>query len=286
MRQLVISQSITQRESRSLDKYFHEVDRIRLLTLEQEITLAGKIRTGDRAALDTLVAANLRFVISVAKQYQFQGLTLGDLINEGNIGLMIAAQRYDETKGFKFISYAVWWIRQSIITAISRQARMIRLPYNRLSLLNRFHRAVSDLEQEHGRKPSHEELASTLQVGIDTVSELFSKYGTQVSFDEPFKPQENHSLLDILANAEPGTDSGLTSDAIKKEIKYSMNCLSTREKELLVLFFGLDSHSPLTMEEIGRRFDITKEHAGRIKTKALTKLRNCSRASILLSCLT
>jgi RNA polymerase primary sigma factor len=285
MRQLVISQSITQRESRSLDKYFNEVDRIGLLTAEQEIVLAEKIHEGDRSGLENLIAGNLRFVISVAKQYQYQGLTLGDLINEGNIGLMIAAKRYDETKGFKFISYAVWWIRQSIITAISRHARMIRLPYNQLCLLSKLHKALSNLEQENGRKPSLEEISVYLAIPVKTVAELFHKYGSQVSIDEPFSSAENHTLLDVLPNAEFRTDCQVMSDSVKKEIKYSMKSLSSRERELITLFFGLDNNSPQTMEEIGKRFDISKEHAGRIKTKALIKLRNCSRAKELMSCL-
>jgi RNA polymerase primary sigma factor len=286
MRQLVISKSITQREYKSLDKYFNEIDKIDLITTQEEVMLAQKIREGDQGALVRLTKTNLRFVVSVAKQYQNQGLTLGDLINEGNIGLMIAAKRYDETKGFKFISYAVWWIRQSIITAIAEHARMVRLPYNQLMLLSKIYKAITKLEQDHGRKPSVEELAEYLEISAEKVAEMLTKsnYNLQ-SIDEPFRDDDDHTLLDILQNNELCTDRYIVHESVTKEIQYSLKVLSKRDRELLVLFFGLGTFSPLTLEEIGKRFNITKEHVGRLKEKALNKLRHCSNAPVLMSCL-
>jgi RNA polymerase primary sigma factor len=286
MRQLVISKSITQREYKSLDKYFNEIDKIDLITTQEEVMLAQKIREGDHAALERLTKTNLRFVVSVAKQYQNQGLTLGDLINEGNMGLMIAAKRYDETKGFKFISYAVWWIRQSIITAIAEHARMVRLPYNQLTLLSKLYRALAKLEQDYGRKPSVEELAEYLEISAEKVAEMLTKsnYNLQ-SIDEPFREDDDHTLLDILQNNELCTDRYVVHESVAKEIQHSLKVLSKRDRELLVLFFGLDTFSPLSLEEIGKRFNITKEHVGRLKEKALNKLRHCSNAPVLMSCL-
>jgi RNA polymerase primary sigma factor len=285
MRQLVISKSITQREYKSLDKYFNEIDKIDLISTQEEVMLARRIKEGDQAALERLTKTNLRFVVSVAKQYQNQGLTLGDLINEGNMGLIIAAKRYDETKGFKFISYAVWWIRQSIITAIAEHARMVRLPYNQLTLLSKLYRAFAKLEQDHGRKPSNEELAEYLGIATDKVLELLNKSGTNVSIDEPFRTDDDYTLLDILQNNESCADCYVVRDSITKEIQYSMKVLSKRDRELLTMFFGLGAFSPLSLEEIGKRFNITKEHVGRLKEKALNKLRNCSNATVLMSCL-
>lgn len=286
MRQLVISKSITQREYKSLDKYFNEIDKIDLITTQEEVMLAQKIREGDHAALERLTKTNLRFVVSVAKQYQNQGLTLGDLINEGNMGLMIAAKRYDETKGFKFISYAVWWIRQSIITAIAEHARMVRLPYNQLTLLSKIYKALAKLEQDHGRKPSVEELAEYLEISVEKVAEMLTKsnYNLQ-SIDEPFREDDDHTLLDILQNNELCTDRYVVYESVTKEIQHSLKVLSKRDRELLVLFFGLGTFSPLSLEEIGKRFNITKEHVGRLKEKALNKLRHCSNAPVLMSCL-
>ena len=225
-------------------------------------------------------------MVSVAKQYQNQGLTLGDLINEGNMGLMIAAKRYDETKGFKFISYAVWWIRQSIITAIAEHARMVRLPYNQLTLLSKLYRALAKLEQDYGRKPSVEELAEYLEISAEKVAEMLTKsnYNLQ-SIDEPFREDDDHTLLDILQNNELCTDRYVVHESVAKEIQHSLKVLSKRDRELLVLFFGLDTFSPLSLEEIGKRFNITKEHVGRLKEKALNKLRHCSNAPVLMSCL-
>lgn len=285
MRQLVISKSITQREYKSLDKYFNEIDKIDLISTQEEVMLARRIREGDQAALERLTKTNLRFVVSVAKQYQNQGLTLGDLINEGNMGLIIAAKRYDETKGFKFISYAVWWIRQSIITAIAEHARMVRLPYNQLTLLSKLYKTHAKLEQEYSRKPSNEELAECLELPVDKVKEMMNKSGVNVSIDEPFQEDDGHSLLDVLPNNEPCADCIVEQEAVAKEIHHSLKVLSKRDRELLVMFFGLGTFSPLSLEEIGKRFNITKEHVGRLKERALNKLRNCSNAPILMSCL-
>jgi RNA polymerase primary sigma factor len=286
MRQLIISKSITQRDYKSLDKYFNEIDKIDLISAQEEVTLARKIREGDQQALEHLTKTNLRFVVSVAKQYQSQGLTLGDLINEGNIGLIIAAKRYDETRGFKFISYAVWWIRQSIIMAIAEHARMVRLPYNQLTLLSKFYKALSKLEQDHGRRPSIEELAEYLEIPVIKVAELLNKSGTHLlSIDEPFTHDEEHSLHDVLQNNETSPDRYVMYDSMSKEIQFSLNVLGKRDRELLVLFFGLGSFSPLSLEDIGKRFKITKEHVRRLKEKALDKLRNSSKAPVLMSCL-
>jgi len=285
MRQLVISKSITQRDYKSLDKYFNEIDKIDLISTQEEVMLARRIREGDKAALERLTKTNLRFVVSVAKQYKNQGLTLEDLINEGNIGLITAAKRYDETKGFKFISYAVWWIRQSIITAIAEHARMVRLPYNQLTLLSKLHRIQSTLEQKHSRKPSEDELAEYLELPVDKVVEMMNKSGVSISIDEPFQGDDDYTLLDVLPNDEPSPNWLVEQEAIAREIHYSMKALSKRDRELLVMFFGLGSFSPLSLEEIGRQFNLSKEHVGRLKEKALNKLRNCSNASVLMSCL-
>lgn len=285
MRQLVISKSITQRDYKSLDKYFNEIDKIDLISTREEVMLARQIREGDKAALERLTKTNLRFVISVAKQYKNHGLTLEDLINEGNIGLITAAKRYDETKGFKFISYAVWWIRQSIITAIAEHARMVRLPYNQLTLLSKLHRIQSILEQKYNRKPSEDELAEYLQLPVDKVVDMMNKSGVSISIDEPFQRDDDYTLLDTLPNDEPSPNWLVEREAITKEIHHSMKVLSKRDREMLVMFFGLGSFSPLSLEEIGRRFNISKEHVARLKEKALNKLRNCSKASVLMSCL-
>lgn len=285
MRQLVISKSITQRDYKSLDKYFNEIDKIELISTQEEVMLARRIKQGDRAALDRLTKTNLRFVISVAKQYQNQGLTLGDLINEGNMGLIIAAKRYDETKGFKFISYAVWWIRQSIITAIAEHARMVRLPYNQLTMLSKIYKAIATLEQVLGRKPSNEELAEFMNVPVEKILEFPGKTEINISIDEPFRDGDDNTLLDVLENGEPRADHYVVRDSITKEIQYSLKVLSKRDRELLTMFFGLGSFAPLSLEEIGKRFNITKEHVGRLKEKALHKLRNCSNAPVLRSCL-
>lgn len=286
MKQLVISKTITQREFKSLDMYFSEIDKISLISAQEEVVLAQKIREGDHAALERLTKTNLRFVVSVAKQYQNQGLTLGDLINEGNMGLIIAAKRYDETRGFKFISYAVWWIRQSIVAAIAEHSRVVRMPYNQLTMLSKLYKAAAKLEQDHGRKPSIEELADCLEISAERVAELLFNSSTHpVSIDEPMNEDGEHTLLDVLQNNDKGADHSVESESVQKEIQHSFKVLSKRDRELLVLFFGLGSFSPLSLEEIGRRFNISKEHVGRLKDKALDKLRNCSNAPVLMSCL-
>jgi RNA polymerase primary sigma factor len=285
MRKFVISKSITQREYKSLDKYFNEIDKIDMISQKEEVLLARKIRAGDQEALQQLTKTNLRFVVSVAKQYQNQGLTLGDLINEGNIGLITAAKRYDETKGFKFISYAVWWIRQSILAAIAAQVRIVHLPYNQVALLNKLYKASSKLEQQHGRKPSTEELAESLGMSSEKISGLIGQSSMNVSIDAPFGHDTEHTLLDVLKNCVPDPDDGVLYESIKKEIEYSLKVLCKRDRDLLIMFFGLDSYSPTSLEKIAKKFNITIEHTRRLKENALNKLRNCSNAPVLMSCL-
>jgi RNA polymerase primary sigma factor len=283
MRQLKITQSITNRESQSLDKYLHEIGKVDLITAEEEVILAQKIREGDQAALERLTKTNLRFVVSVAKQYQNQGLTLGDLINEGNLGLIKAAKRFDETKGFKFISYAVWWIRQSILQAIAEQSRIVRLPLNQVGSLSKISKAFSKLEQEYEREPSPEELADTLETTVDKISDTLSNSGRHVSMDAPFVQGEENTLLDVLENKEPNTDSNLIDESLSEEIKRSLATLTDREREIIVLFFGLSTNHPLSLEEIGEKFNLTRERVRQIKDKALQRLRHTSRSKILKS---
>ncbi|WP_179414702.1 sigma-70 family RNA polymerase sigma factor [Mucilaginibacter sp. E4BP6] len=283
MRQLKITQSITNRESQSLDKYLHEIGKVDLITAEEEVILAQKIREGDQAALERLTKTNLRFVVSVAKQYQNQGLTLGDLINEGNLGLIKAAKRFDETKGFKFISYAVWWIRQSILQAIAEQSRIVRLPLNQVGSLSKISKAFSKLEQEYEREPSPEELADILETTVDKISDTLSNSGRHVSMDAPFVQGEENTLLDVLENHEPNTDSNLINESLSEEIKRSLSTLTEREREIVVLFFGLGANSPLSLEEIGEKFNLTRERVRQIKDKALQRLRHTSRSKILKS---
>jgi RNA polymerase primary sigma factor len=283
MRQLKITQSITNRESQSLDKYLHEIGKVDLITAEEEVILAQKIREGDQAALERLTKTNLRFVVSVAKQYQNQGLTLGDLINEGNLGLIKAAKRFDETKGFKFISYAVWWIRQSILQAIAEQSRIVRLPLNQVGSLSKISKAFSKLEQEYEREPSPEELADMLETTVDKISDTLSNSGRHVSMDAPFVQGEENTLLDVLENKEPNTDSILINESLSEEIKRSLSTLTEREREIIVLFFGLSTNHPLSLEEIGEKFNLTRERVRQIKDKALQRLRHTSRSKILKS---
>ncbi|MDB5011897.1 MAG: polymerase subunit sigma [Sphingobacteriales bacterium] len=283
MRQLKITQSITNRESQSLDKYLHEIGKVDLITAEEEVILAQKIREGDQAALERLTKTNLRFVVSVAKQYQNQGLTLGDLINEGNLGLIKAAKRFDETKGFKFISYAVWWIRQSILQAIAEQSRIVRLPLNQVGSLSKISKAFSRLEQEFEREPSPEELADTLETTVDKISDTLSNSGRHVSMDAPFVQGEENTLLDVLENDDPNTDSNLINESLSEEIKRSLSTLTEREREIIVLFFGLSTNHPLSLEEIGEKFNLTRERVRQIKDKALQRLRHTSRSKILKS---
>ncbi|MXV16463.1 sigma-70 family RNA polymerase sigma factor [Hufsiella ginkgonis] len=274
MRQLKISQSITNRDSQSLDKYLQDIGKVDLITAEEEAELARKIRNGDHAALEKLTKANLRFVVSVSKQYQNQGITLGDLISEGNLGLIKAAQRFDETKGFKFISYAVWWIRQSILQAVAEQSRMVRLPLNQVGALGRLSKAFSKLEQTHNREPSIEELADATESTAGKVADLLSKSGRHVSVDAPFSPGEENSLLDVMQNQDPGTDNNLMNESLTEVIRRSLTILTLREKEILMLFFGIDEIHPLSLEEIAQRFGLTRERVRQLKDKALVRLRH------------
>lgn len=277
-----ITKQFTQRESQSLDKYFHEIGKVELLTAEQEIELAIRIKQGDAQALEILTKANLRFVVSVAKQYQNQGLSLGDLINEGNLGLIKAARRFDETRGFKFISYAVWWIRQSIMQALAEQSRIVRLPLNRVGALNKIGKAYSNLEQEYEREPSPEELAEELEMDVGDVSEAMTLSAKHLSMDAPFASNEENRLLDVLENEElPAPDTTLMSESLKEEVERALAKLSEREAEVIRLYFGLDSDEPLTLEEIGDKFNLTRERVRQIKEKAIRRLRNTTRSKEL-----
>jgi RNA polymerase primary sigma factor len=283
MRQLKISQSITNRESQSLDKYLTEIGKVDLITADEEVILAQKIREGDQAALERLTKTNLRFVVSVAKQYQNQGLTLGDLINEGNLGLIKAAKRFDETKGFKFISYAVWWIRQSILQAVAEQSRIVRLPLNQIGSLNKIRQAFSKLEQQFEREPSQAELADILETTEEKICDSLSNSGRHVSMDAPFVQGEENTLLDVLQNNEPTTDDFLMEESLSQEIMRSLVTLAEREREVIVLFFGLGNNYPLSLEEIGEKYNLTRERVRQIKDKALQRLRHTSRSNLLQS---
>ncbi|HNQ12329.1 MAG TPA: RNA polymerase sigma factor RpoD/SigA [Bacteroidia bacterium] len=282
MRQLKITKSITNRESQSLEKYLQEIGREELITAEEEVRLARKIREGDQDALDRMTKANLRFVVSVAKQYQNQGLSLPDLINEGNLGLIKAAKRFDETRGFKFISYAVWWIRQSILQALAEQSRIVRLPLNQVGSLNKISKAYSKLEQEFEREPSAEELATQLEVPIEKIADTMRVSGKHVSMDAPFVQGEDNSLLDVLENHDsPRADNHLMNESLQKEIERSLNTLTEREREVIKLFFGIGMNHGLTLEEIGAKFDLTRERVRQIKEKAIRRLRHKSRSKLL-----
>lgn len=282
MRQLKITKSITNRDSASLDKYLQEIGREELITAEDEVELAQKIKQGDQVALEKLVKANLRFVVSVSKQYQNQGLTLPDLINEGNLGLIKAAQRFDETRGFKFISYAVWWIRQSILQAIAEQARIVRLPLNQVGSLNRINKAFSRLEQEFEREPSADEIAEILEIGEDKVSDSMKISGRHISVDAPFKDDEDGNLLDVLANNNtPNSDIALMMESLQKEINRSLSTLTEREQDVIKLFFGIGIPHPLSLEEIGEKFNLTRERVRQIKEKGIRRLRHSSRSKLL-----
>jgi len=279
-----IVKQFTNRENQSLDKYLQEIGRVELLTAEQEIELAIRMKKGDQSAMEQLTKANLRFVVSVAKQYQNQGLSLGDLINEGNVGLIKAARRFDETRGFKFISYAVWWIRQSILQALAEQSRIVRLPLNRIGALNKIGKAYSNLKQEFEREPSAEEIALSLEMDVDEISNTMKIYGKQVSVDAPFSFGDENSLLDVMQNDElPAPDTELISESLKTEIKNVLAILQEREAEVIKLYFGLDSESPMTLEEIGDKFNLTRERVRQIKEKAIRRLRHNSRSNILKS---
>ncbi|MDB4088018.1 RNA polymerase sigma factor RpoD/SigA [Flavobacteriales bacterium] len=282
MRQLKITKSITNRESQSLDKYLQEISKETLITAEEEVLLAQRIKQGDQIALEKLIKSNLRFVISVAKQYQNQGLTLPDLINEGNLGLIKAAQRFDETRGFKFISYAVWWIRQSILQALAEQSRIVRLPLNQVGSLNKLNKTFSRLEQQYERAPSEHELADELEVTNAKVSDTLRVGGRHVSVDAPFQEGEDNSLLDVLINSDsPTADTDLMIESLQREIKRSLSTLSEREREVIILFFGIGMKHGLTLEEIGTKFDLTRERVRQIKEKAIRRLRQTSRSKLL-----
>jgi RNA polymerase primary sigma factor len=282
MRQLKISKQITNRESQSLDKYLQEIGKVDLLTPDEEVELAKRIKEGDQIALEKLTKANLRFVVSVAKQYQNQGLSLGDLINEGNLGLIKAAQRFDETRGFKFISYAVWWIRQSILQALAEQSRIVRLPLNRVGSLNKISKTFSELEQKYEREPSPEELAEVLDVTTAEVVDTMKISGRHVSMDAPFVQGEENSLLDVLENdSEETPDSGLMNDSLRREVQRALSTLTQREADVITLYFGLNGEHSLTLEEIGEKFNLTRERVRQIKEKAIRRLRHTSRSKAL-----
>ena len=282
MRQLKISKQITNRESHSLDKYLQEIGKVDLLTADEEVALAKRIKAGDRKALEKLTKANLRFVVSVAKQYQNQGLSLSDLINEGNTGLIKSAQRFDETRGFKFISYAVWWIRQSILQALAEQSRIVRLPLNRVGSLNKISRTFSQLEQKYEREPTTEELAAGLEVTVNEVNDTMKVSGRHVSVDAPFVQGEENSLLDVLENnSDEKPDDELMNDSLRTEIQRSLATLTEREADVIMLYFGLGGNHPMTLEEIGARFQLTRERVRQIKEKGIKKLRQSSRSETL-----
>ena len=284
MRQLKITKSITNRESASLEKYLSEIGKEGMINAEEEARLACLIREGDQDALDKLTKANLRFVVSVSKQYQNQGLSLPDLINEGNLGLIKAAKRFDETRGFKFISYAVWWIRQSILQAIAEQSRIVRLPLNQVGSLSRISKAFSKLEQQFEREPSHEELSIITEISIDKISDALRISNRHVSMDAPFANGEENTLLDVIEDSEsPRADVQLMSESLKKEIDRSLNTLNEREREVIKLFFGIGTSHGLTLEEIGAKFDLTRERVRQIKEKAIRRLRHKNRSTILKS---
>lgn len=282
MRQLKITKSITNRENRSLDKYLQEIGREELITAEEEVELAKRIKEGERAALERMTRANLRFVVSVAKQYQNQGLSLPDLINEGNLGLIKAAHRFDETRGFKFISYAVWWIRQSILQSLAEQSRIVRLPLNQVGDLNKINKTFSRLEQEHERAPSSDEIAEALEVPEYKVKDTMKISGRQVSMDAPFQEGEDNSLMDVMENPDsPDADERLLSESLVQEIDRSLSTLTQREKDVVKLFFGIGMNHGLTLEEIGAKFELTRERVRQVKEKAIRRLRQTSRSKLL-----
>lgn len=284
MRQLKITKQITHRETQSLDKYLQEISKVDLITAEDEVRLAKGIRKGDQAALEKLVNANLRFVVSVAKQYQNNGLSLGDLINEGNVGLIKAAVKFDETRGFKFISYAVWWIRQSILQAIAEHARVVRIPMNRVGSLNKINRTLSELEQKFQREPTSEELAEVLEFSPEEIKDTLKLGARQLSVHAPFAQGEENGLLDVLEDdSEQTPDHGLITDSLWKEVQRSLGVLSKKESDVIVLYFGLNGGQAMTLEEIAELFDLTRERVRQIKEKGIRQLRNTSRSKTLKS---
>lgn len=282
MRQLKITKQVTNRETASLDKYLQEIGKVDLITAEEEVELAQRIKAGDQVALEKLTKANLRFVVSVAKQYQNQGLTLPDLINEGNLGLIKAAQRFDETRGFKFISYAVWWIRQSILQALAEQSRIVRLPLNKIGSINKINKSYAQLEQEQERAPSSEEIAENLDMGENDVKESMRNSGRHISMDAPLVEGEDSNLYDVLNTGEsPNPDDELMHDSLRTEIERSLATLTPREGDVIRLYFGLSGQHPMTLEEIGEKFDLTRERVRQIKEKAIRRLKHTSRSKIL-----
>ena len=281
MRQLKITQNITARDAHSLDKYLQDISRVTLVTVDEEVELARRIKQGDRRALEKLVSANLRFVVSVAKQYQHQGMTLSDLINEGNLGLIKAAERFDETRGFKFISYAVWWIRQSILQALAEQSRMVQLPLNVVGMQNRIKKAISKFEQEHERIPSPEELGELLDLPAEKVAMVLRQSDQHLSVDAPFAEGEDNSLLDVMSNVDtPNTDHTLVSESLAMDIERALSGLTERERNVVKLFFGIGTQA-MTLDEIADRFGLTRERVRQVKEKALRQLRKPSRCEML-----
>ncbi|MEH6535225.1 MAG: sigma-70 family RNA polymerase sigma factor [Psychroserpens sp.] len=282
MRQLKITKQVTNRETASLDKYLQEIGKVDLITADEEVELAQRIKAGDQLALEKLTKANLRFVVSVAKQYQNQGLTLPDLINEGNLGLIKAAQRFDETRGFKFISYAVWWIRQSILQALAEQSRIVRLPLNKIGSINKINKTFAFLEQSHERPPSAEEIAKELDMTISDVKESMKNSGRHVSMDAPLVEGEDSNLYDVLRSGEsPNPDRDLLHESLRTEIERALETLTPREADVIRLYFGLGNQHPMTLEEIGETFDLTRERVRQIKEKAIRRLKHTSRSKIL-----
>ena len=282
MRQLKITKQVTNRETASLDKYLQEIGKVDLITADEEVELAQRIKDGDNRALEKLTKANLRFVVSVAKQYQNQGLTLPDLINEGNLGLIKAAKRFDETRGFKFISYAVWWIRQSILQALAEQSRIVRLPLNKIGSINKINKTYAFLEQSHERPPSPEEIAKELDMTINDVKESMKNSGRHVSMDAPLVEGEDSNLYDVLNSDEsPNPDRTLLHESLRTEIERALETLTPREADVIRLYFGLSDQHPMTLEEIGETFDLTRERVRQIKEKAIRRLKHTSRSKIL-----
>ena len=282
MRQLKITKQVTNRETASLDKYLQEIGKVDLITADEEVELAQRIKAGDQIALEKLTKANLRFVVSVAKQYQNQGLTLPDLINEGNLGLIKAAQRFDETRGFKFISYAVWWIRQSILQALAEQSRIVRLPLNKIGSINKINKTFAFLEQAHERMPSPEEIAKELDMTVDDVKQSLKNSGRHVSMDAPLIDGEDSNLYDVLRSGEsPNPDRELLHESLRTEIERALETLTPREADVIRLYFGLAGQHSLTLEEIGETFDLTRERVRQIKEKAIRRLKHTSRSKIL-----
>jgi len=284
MRQLKITKQVTNRDTLSLDKYLQEIGKVDLISPEEEVILARRIKSGDSEALTKLVKANLRFVVSVAKQYQNQGMSLSDLINEGNFGLMKAAQRFDETRGFKFISYAVWWIRQAILQAQAEQARIVRLPVNRIGSINRINRAFAKLEQEYEREPSSQEVTDSLEMMADDVKEALKTNGRTLSMDAPISSEEENSMYDVMQNPDtPSPDKNLINESLAYEIERALSTLSPREAKVLKLYFGLGMKHPFTLEEIGEELELTRERVRQIKEKAIKRIQFTTRCKILKS---